>query len=352
MDEEILVSETELLLNGHDLTEVQIAECVDHLTSEKISPLQKKSFLTALAKKGESPKEFSRFVHEFRKRAINPGLEDFADSAIDLCGTGGDQAGSFNISTFVSFMVASAGVPVIKHGNRSISSSCGSADLLEAIGIPLHASPEKIRSGLEELNFAFLFAPNYHPAFKNIAPVRKLLAQEGIVTIFNLLGPTLNPAKPAHQLLGVFDQQYLTPIGNALQDNGTAHSMIVHGIIANEPIRGVDELTACGENAVYGYGRIKTNGTEIWSPSRWNQDTFDFHDLKGGNLEENLRIMNSVLRVDCSPGLLATILINAASAFTLCGKVESLEEGIALSHSLLKNGQVWKWLEKVKNVFA
>ena len=143
----------------------------------------------------------------------------------------------------------------------------------EAIGIPLYASPEKIRLGLEELNFAFLFAPNYHPAFKNIAPVRKLLAQEGIVTIFNLLGPTLNPAKPAHQLLGVFDQQYLTPIGNALQENGTAHSMIVHGLIANEPIKGVDELTACGENAVYGYGRIKTNGTEIWryhNEIRWS----------------------------------------------------------------------------------
>ena len=161
-------------------------------------------FLLALAEKGETPAEVAAFAAGISSLAVDPGVSDWADRAIDVCGTGGDGSGTFNISTAVSFIVAAAGVPVFKHGNRSITSKCGSADLLEALGIRLDATAEQVRASLEAVSFCFFFAPAYHPAFKEIMPVRKALATEGKRTIFNLLGPLINPGKPAHQLLGVF----------------------------------------------------------------------------------------------------------------------------------------------------
>jgi len=352
MDSQNLVTETEQLLDGEDLSAEQIAHCVDQLTSEEINAGLKKNFLIALSQKGESDREFSQFVAEFRNRSIDPQLQDFAPNAIDLCGTGGDKAGSFNISTFVSFVVASAGVKVIKHGNRSISSKCGSADLLQAFGIPLQARPEILRSSLEEINFAFLFAPEFHPAFKHIAPVRKLLAQEGIITIFNLLGPTLNPARPAHQILGVFAPEHIKKISHALSKNGCSNALIVHGHISNDRIQGVDELTACGENLLLGYGQFSTEEIERWNPERWSQSIHPFEDLKGGDLDHNLRLTDQILSCQCPPGLFAAILINASSAFKVCGRVSTLEEGIELADSLIRGGTVKNWLDRAGKFFA
>ena len=186
---------TQNLKEKKNLIARELVDCIQEITNEIISIESKKNFLKALSEKGETDEEFAIFIREFRKLSVNPELEDFAPNAIDLCGTGGDKAHSFNISTFVSFMVASAGIPVIKHGNRSISSKCGSADLIEGIGLHLSSDLRMIRRSMEELNFTFLFAPNFHPAFKHIAPVRKALAEENIITIFNLLGPTINQIK-------------------------------------------------------------------------------------------------------------------------------------------------------------
>lgn len=343
---------TQLIETGSNLSDEQIQLCADLLTSITVEDSPKKEFLVAWSRKGETSKELSSLVSAFRNKAISPNLDDFQDRAIDLCGTGGDKAGSFNISTFVSFILAAGGVPVIKHGNRSISSKCGSADLLEAIGIPLQANSDILKSGLEELNFAFLFAPAFHPAFKHIASVRKSLAEDGIITIFNLLGPMLNPARPKNQLLGVFSERYLEKIGAALQENGTENGMIVHGRISNDNISGVDELTACGNNQVFGFGSLQTQGIESWKPSRWNQEEFDFQDLKGGSLDENLSIMQKVLSQDCPPGLWATIMINAATAFVLSGKSSNLEDGNEYARHLIESGKVSQWLERSREFFS
>tara|TARA_B100001939_G_scaffold291201_1_gene262930 strand:- start:219 stop:968 length:750 start_codon:yes stop_codon:yes gene_type:complete len=244
-------------------------------------------------------------------------------------------------------MLASAGIPVIKHGNRSISSKCGSADLIEAIGIPLNCTEEIRVEGMKKLNFSFLFAPQFHPAFKHISPVRKSLAEEGIITIFNLLGPAINPAKPANQLLGVFNPKYMQKVAHALTNNGLRSGLVVHGLISKGPVSGVDELTSCGENKICGIGRLKANSMEIWEPSRWKQKEGSFNDLAGGTLDQNIKIMKTLIEGNAPPALLSTVIINAATAFWVLGRCVSLEEGAELAESILTDGLIKKWLSEV-----
>ena len=352
MESNELSSLTTRLREKSDLDRNHVQTAIDLLIQEDGDTSSKADFLEALADKGESQEEITHFVSIFRKLAKNPELEEFAPRAIDLCGTGGDKAGSFNVSTFVSFVIASAGVPVIKHGNRSISSKCGSADLLEAIGIPLEPELSRIQEGLKQLNFAFLFAPSFHPAFKHVAPVRKELAARGIITIFNRLGPMINPARPAFQLLGVYDPLYIEKMGQALKGNGLAGAFIGHGKIQGEENSRVDELTACGENLVFGFGEISTSQTESWYPEKWGMKTHPFEDLAGGDLARNLQIMRSLLDGEGPDGLRATIAMNASVAFRTCGKTKSLEEGLELTQSLISEGKVKKWVDQVSSFYA
>ena len=340
------------LKDKKNLTVEELVSCIQEITNEKVSVESKKCFLKALSEKGETDEEFAIFIREFRKLSVNPELEDFAPNAIDLCGTGGDKAHSFNISTFVSFMVASAGIPVIKHGNRSISSKCGSADLIEGIGIPLTPSLSMIRKSMEEINYTFLFAPNFHPVFKHIAPVRKALAEENIITVFNLLGPTINPATPANQLLGVYNPGLLKKIGNALTANKVNSGLVVHGLVNDTKVGGVDELTNCGINKVFGIGNLSMPEINNWSPTKWNASEGNFSELQGGDLRENLQIMNSLLEGRAPKSLRTSILINAATAFWIQGKCSSLEEGFEFADSLLIDGAVKQWLVKASDLFS
>lgn len=334
-----------------NLNEDELVACIGEITQESVSTNDKKDFLKALSLKGETDEEFSIFIREFRKMSIDPELGDYSKEAIDLCGTGGDKAHSFNVSTFVSFIVASAGVPVIKHGNRSITSKCGSADLIEGIGIPVNGPIEKIRESIKALNFCFLFAPQFHPAFKHIAPVRKELAAEGVVTVFNLLGPTINPAKPSNQLLGVFDPLHMKKMGNALTSNNVHSGIVVHGNLNNCSISGVDELTNCGDNKVFGIGQIQMDAIENWSPSKWGCEYGSFSDLKGGDLTYNISVMNALLEGTAPKSLQTTVLLNASTAFWIQGRCSSLSEGMELAKSLLIDGVVKKWLDKVNLFF-
>lgn len=347
-----LSSLTTHLREKSDLDRNHIRSAINLLLGEDISANEKADFLVSLAEKGESSQELTDFVSYFRELARDPGLEDFAPRAIDLCGTGGDKAGSFNVSTFVSFVLASAGVPVIKHGNRSISSKCGSADLLEAVGIPLDPDLSQIKEGLKQLDFAFLFAPSFHPAFKHIAPVRKELASRGIITIFNLLGPMINPARPAFQLLGVYDPRYIKKMGQALKGNGLNGALIAHGEIHGAQTSGVDEITACGENLVFGFGEISTPQIERWSPDKWGMKIHPFEHLAGGDLGKNLEIMKLLLEGEGPEGLRATVAMNAAVAFLTCGKTRTLDEGVELAESLIFDGKVKSWVDKVSSFFA
>ena len=343
---------TAILKRRENLTKEQIKLSIDMLVSEQIDFSDKESFLISFSQKGETISEIASFIHYFLKLSTDPELSDFSENAIDLCGTGGDKAGSFNISTFVSFIVAAAGIPVIKHGNRSISSKCGSADLLEAIGIPLEVEKNKRQEGVKFLNYAFLFAPAFHPAFKHIAPVRKELAKKGIITIFNILGPMINPARPGYQLLGVYSEKLVSKISESLDQSGKKGGFVIHGIIKGNPtVQGIDELSSCGENIVQGFGYISSTKKTIWGLEQFGFEPAPIEHIAGGDLSKNLQIMEQLLNGNASTGLTDSILMNASLAFLTTGITDNLEEGVELAKKLLQDGTVKTWVEKVTAFF-
>ena len=343
---------TAILKRKENLTKEHIKVSIDMLVSEKVEFSQKESFLISFAKKGETIPEIASFIDYFLELSRDPELSDFSENAIDLCGTGGDRAGSFNISTFVSFIIASAGIPVIKHGNRSISSKCGSADLLEAIGIPLEVEKSKRQEGVKFLNYAFLFAPSFHPAFRHIAPVRKKLAKKGIITIFNILGPMINPARPGFQLLGVYSEKLVSKISESLDQSGKKSGFVIHGRVkGNATIQGIDELSSCGENIVQGFGQNSSTKKTIWDVEKFGCNSSPIGHIAGGDLSENLRIMEHLLDGSASTGLTDSILMNASLAFLTTGRTKSLEEGVDLAKKLLKDGTVKTWLAEATTFF-
>jgi anthranilate phosphoribosyltransferase len=343
---------TSILKRKENLTKEQIKVSIDLLVSEKVEFSEKESFLISFAQKGEIISEIASFINYFLELSRDPELSDFSENAIDLCGTGGDRAGSFNISTFVSFIIAAAGIPVIKHGNRSISSKCGSADLLEAIGIPLEVEKNKRQEGVKFLNYAFLFAPAFHPAFKHIAPVRKELAKKGVITIFNILGPMINPARPGYQLLGVYSEKLVSKISESLDQSGKKSGFVIHGRIkGNATIQGIDELSSCGENIVQGFGQNSSTKKTIWDVEKFGCNSAPIEHIAGGDLSENLRIMERLLDGSASTGLTDSILMNASLAFLTTGRTKNLEEGVDLAKKLLKDGTVKTWVAEVTTFF-
>ncbi len=336
------------LRKGADLDNAQSEEAANSLTSADISAESKEDFLIALAEKGESAGEVAAFAHIFRNHARDPGVSAYADKAIDVVGTGGDHSGSFNISTTVSFVVAAAGVTVIKHGSSAITSKSGSADLLHALGINLQADNELIQRSLEVLNFCFLFAPAFHPAFKEIMPVRKSLAEKGRRSIFNILGPLINPGRPAYQLLGVYAEHWVEPLAECLQTLGIKRGIVVHGIVNTDTV--MDELTCSGVNRVAGVGELcQTNTT--WVPEDFGLETCEFSELRGGSAEDNLRLLHEILEGRGRPGLLNSILWNAGAALWIAEKVKDPHEGIDMARSLIQDGVVRKWLQRARDFY-
>lgn len=341
-----------ILLDGRNLSTEEAAAAAVSLASPDVEAAEKSEFLVALSEKGESAGEVAAFASTFRDFAVDPDVGAWAADAVDVCGTGGDGAHTFNISTAVSFIVAAAGVPVFKHGNRSITSKCGSADLLEALGIKLQGSKEVIHASLEELNFCFFFAPAYHPAFKEIMPVRKALAESGQRTIFNLLGPLINPGRPAHQLLGVFSGRWVEPLASALHTLGLRAGMVVHCIPESD--KALDELSCAGRNVVAGFGGFKS----ISSLSGLNEmglHSCALDALKGGDVNENMSILHALFSNDTdsiTPGLLDSVLLNAGAALWVSGKAGGLAEGVQVARELLLSGAVSDWLKKAQSFYA
>ena len=332
-----LASFTSALVNRHDLAPSEVELAAAALASTEISEEAKGAFLSALAAKGETTDEIAGFARAFRSRAVDPGVTAWASRAVDIVGTGGDHAGGFNISSLVVLVLAGAGVPVMKHGNRGITSKCGSADLLSALGVDLAASPEKLRLALEQLGYVFFFAPNYHPSFKHIGPVRKALAARGQRTVFNILGPLINPGRPAHVLLGVFAESWVPKLAGALDALGCEAGLVAHGVIGLG--RGIDELTTATPNRVRGAGRLRALD-ETWSAEDFGLTVSPFTELQGADLETNLALTEALLSGRGPKGLVDTIALNAAVAMWLVGKTATVREGLPVARELLLGGAV------------
>jgi len=332
-----LVPLTARLIARRDLTVAEVMAAAAALAAPEVGDETKAGFLTALADKGETVGEVAAFAQAFRGMAINPGVEAWASTAIDVVGTGGDHAGGFNISSLVVLTLASSGVTVMKHGNRGITSQCGSADLMAALGVNLQASPEKLRGALAELGFVFFFAPAFHPAFKHIGPVRKALATQGRRTVFNILGPLINPGRPAHVLLGAFAESWVPRLAGALDTLGAKAGLAVHGVIA--PGRGIDELTTATVNHVQGFGRLASVQGE-WRAADFGLPSSSFEDLKGGDLAANLAIVEAILAGRGPAGLVDTIVLNAAVGLWIVGRTADVKAGLGLAREQLLGGGV------------
>jgi anthranilate phosphoribosyltransferase len=322
---------------GRELSPADVEVAAGALASVEVAEEAKVAFLSGLAGKGETAGEVAAFATAFRSRAVNPGVEKWAANAIDVVGTGGDHAGGFNISSLVVLVLASSGVTVMKHGNRGITSKCGSADLLSALGVNLEAPPEKLRQALDQLGFVFFFAPAYHPTFKHIAPVRKILAARGQRTVFNILGPLINPGRPAHVLLGSFSAAWVPKLADALHALGAQAGVAAHGVIAAD--RGIDELTTATLNRVRGFGRLRNVEGE-WRAKDFGLAESPFADLTGGDVAANVAIVDALLAGRAPTGLVDTIVLNAATAMWIVGRVPSVQAGLAPARDALLGGAV------------
>ncbi|NOS69706.1 MAG: anthranilate phosphoribosyltransferase [Verrucomicrobia bacterium] len=333
------------LKNGKPLSPAQISDVVRQLVAENVGVELKADFLTALAIKGETPEEIAAFAMELRALSIQPPIDaqTRAREILDVCGTGGDHLGTFNISTTVAIVCAAAGVTVAKHGNRAITSKAGSADVLEALGVKIDLSPEESARRLRDHGFAFFFAPNYHPAFKHISPARKLCASRGQRTIFNYLGPLLNPARPTAQLMGVPFHALCEPMAHVLQTLGVRRGMVVSGKVPS-PMSGVqnlDELSTLGENVIAEFYQERGFTTSTLDPNQFPLQPATLDDLIGGDRDTNAEIIRRILRGEDRGPKRDAVLLNAGAALFVAGSVRSMSGGWEKAALVLDDGAAW-----------
>lgn len=325
------------LKSGTNLDDAQIAQAAAGLVDPGVESAMKADFLRALAKKGETPQEIAAFVREFLQRAVDPGLDraKLPGPMLDVVGTGGDQLHLFNVSSTAMFILAAGGVCVTKHGNRGITSKAGGADVLEALGIKIDLPKEKVVAGIQNIGLGFFFAPLYHPAFKAVAEARKLLAAEKQRSIFNVLGPLLNPGRPDYQLIGVFDPKLTRAFGEILAQLGRKGAWVVHG--SAEAGQGMDELSTLGANDVCQLVDGKLTETRI-DPQALGFKAATVADLVGGDAAENAAILEGVLAGTIKGPKRDIAVLNAAAGFVITGMAANLPEGHALAEDLLDRG--------------
>lgn len=308
-----------------DLSEEEMSAVMDALMSGELTDAQMGALMAALATKGETFAELAGAARTMRRKAHR--LHVTASTVVDTCGTGGDGAHTFNISTTAAFVVAGCDVTVAKHGNRSVSSRCGSADVLEALGVRLDVDPEVVEEALAEIGIGFLFAPLYHGAMRHAAKARR---EVGIRSLFNMLGPLTNPAGANCQVLGVFAPELTEMFAKALQLLGARRAFVVHGH------DGLDEITVCAPTRVTELhdGLIRTYDLD---PERILGRTAPSDALRGGSPEDNARILRSIL--EGAPGPCRDVVVlNAAAALVAAGSAEDLREGVNLAEKSLDSG--------------
>ncbi len=324
------------LVAGHDLSRAEMVELMEEVADGGATPAQVGAFLAALRLKGETVEEIAGAAQVMRRRAERVRVDQ--EIFVDTCGTGGDGQNTFNISTTAAFVVAGAGVAVAKHGNRSVSSRCGSADVLAALGVDVDASRERVERCIAEVGIGFLFAPKLHPAFKAVAGIRRELA---IRTVFNLLGPLANPAGARHQVMGVYEERWVPIIGGVLAALGSAHAFVVHG-------EGLDEIAVTGithvAEVVGGVVRTFDVTPEELGLGRWPAA-----ELAGGDATLNARITREVLS-GARGAPRDAVLANAAAALVAAGAAPDLRTGVRVGADSIDRGAAAGKLEQLAAV--
>ena len=323
------------LVDGKDLTEETAQEVMQKIMSGQVTDAQIVAFLIALRLKGETTEEIIGCANAMRDKANK--ICPVAENLVDTCGTGGDQPGTFNISTVSALVTAGASVPVAKHGNKAVSSKCGSADILEALGVNIKLEPKQVEECINKVGIGFMFAPNFHPAMKHVAPVRK---EMGIRTIFNILGPLTNPASAKFQVMGVFKPRLTEPLAKVLGGLGSGHVLVVHGL------DGLDEISITDETQVSELlnGQVKTYKIK---PEDFDMPRADLKDISADSIEENLQLAMSVLRGQTGPAR-DVVLLNAGAAIYVSGKVDTMQEGAQLARESIDSGKARKKLEELR----
>ncbi|MHB0914264.1 MAG: anthranilate phosphoribosyltransferase [Thermoleophilia bacterium] len=328
MSNTVLTDAIERLVSGSDLGQEEAAKVLSEVMSGSVSEIQTAAFLTALRAKGETVDEITGLATAMREFSVRVPLDDHR--LVDTCGTGGDRSGSFNISTAAAFVAAGAGARVAKHGNRSATSQCGSADVLEALGAVIDLTPEAVASCVRDVGIGFMFAPAHHQAMKYVVPVRREL---GIRTTFNFLGPLTNPAGALYQLVGVSDFAYLEVMASSLKRLGCRHGMVVHGS------DGLDEITVTGPSMIAEF----REGDDGVSVHEVRPEDFGFSSaddpsaLNGGSAKDNAAIIRAVLDGEKGPRR-DIVLINAAAALYVGGVAESIAAGVELACGSIDSG--------------
>jgi len=321
------------LVSGHSLMMEEAASVMEEIMEDKVTPAQFGAFVTALRLKGETVDEIAGLAKTMRAKAIPVTV---AEPVVDTCGTGGDGSATFNISTAAAFVVAGAGLKVAKHGNRAMSSQCGSADVLEALGVKIDLNAEQVQRCLEEVGISFMFAPIFHPAMKYAAAPRREI---GIRTVFNILGPLTNPAGVKAQVLGVAEGSLVDKLALVLQSLGSHHALVAHGK------DGLDEITLTGKTQVC---ELKDDHIQSYSitPEDFGFPRASLDSLRGGTADENATLLRSILAGALGPQR-DVVLMNAAAALVAGDRASSLEQGLDLAQEAVDSGQALAKLEQL-----
>ncbi len=324
------------LVERIDLEEDEMSEAIETMMEGEATPSQISAFLVALRMKGESVPEITGAAKVLLDKATR--ISSGHEVVVDLCGTGGDSQGTFNVSTVAALVVAGAGVPVAKHGNRSVSSYVGSADVLEALGVDITPSPEIAERCLRDVGIVFLFAPLYHPAMKNVSVPRKEI---GIRTIFNIIGPIVNPAGVKHQVIGVYSEVLLDPMIKVLRNLGHKGAMIVHGSDS------MDEITVTGKTVI---AELKDGMVKKYQfdPSEIGIKKRSIAELRGGKTaEENAALLVSILKGEEREAKRDIVLLNAAAAIYVSGTSPDFEDALGRAAESIDSGKAYARLEEL-----
>ncbi|MBT0159388.1 anthranilate phosphoribosyltransferase [Candidatus Bathyarchaeota archaeon A05DMB-2] len=329
------------LIEGTSLTPEESREVVREVMSGKATDAQTAAFLTALRMKGETVDELIAFASVMREhcRQIRPSV---GGRLVDTCGTGGDKIKTFNISTAAAFVVAGAGIAIAKHGNRSVTSCCGSADVLEKLGLNLNMKPEAVQRTIEQVGVGFMFAPTFHPAMKHASAPRKEI---GIRTIFNVLGPLTNPASANAQLLGVYDQKLTEPLAYALKRLGCEEAMVVHGL------DGLDEISTVGKTAISWLREGEVASMEL-APNDFGVKQAQIADISGTAPDESAEALFRILTGHCSmdDAKVEIVLVNSAAGIIVGGEAEDFSYGMESARRSIESGAAYKKLKALIKV--